>query len=165
MQSPSVEASVLTLSSQLRKRGWRLSCAESCTGGLIAAACTSVAGSSDWFDGGYVSYSYAAKEAMLGVDAALLAQHGAVSEPVVRAMVQGALQASQADVAVAVSGIAGPGGGSPGKPVGLVWFAWGWRQGASVQVIAAHQQFDGDRTAVRMAATAHALSTLVSVTA
>ncbi len=105
-----------------RARGWRIATAESCTGGLVSAALTDVPGSSDVFDRGFVTYSYAAKTAMLGVPAAMLADHGAVSEPVARAMAEGALAASDADVAVAITGVAGP-GASEAKPEGLVHFA------------------------------------------
>ena len=121
MELKTVEAQVLALGEALRRRGWFMATAESCTGGLIAAACTSVAGSSDWFERGFVSYSNAAKTELLGVDAALIAAHGAVSEAVVRAMAQGALARAGVDLAVAVTGIAGPGGGSVDKPVGTVW--------------------------------------------
>ena len=134
------------LAEVLRTRGLKLATAESCTGGLIAAACTSIAGSSDWFERGYVTYSNAAKTEMLGVEAALIAVHGAVSEPVVRAMADGALARSGADLALAVTGIAGPGGAVPGKPVGTVWLAWA-RRGAAVQAERVH--FDGERAAVR----------------
>jgi nicotinamide-nucleotide amidase len=140
------EAAVLALADALRTRSERLAAAESCTGGLIAAACTSVAGSSDWFERGFVSYSNAAKAEMLDVPAALLAAHGAVSEPVVRAMAEGALVHSAADWSVAVTGIAGPGGAVPGKPVGTVWLAVAQRgQPARVQLL----QLGGDRAAIR----------------
>jgi nicotinamide-nucleotide amidase len=112
------------LATALLARGWKLATAESCTGGLIAGACTDLAGSSNWLERGFVSYSNAAKTELLGVDAALIARYGAVSEPVARAMAQGALQYSKAQCALAVTGIAGPGGGSADKPVGTVWFAW-----------------------------------------
>lgn len=105
-----------------RARGWRIAVAESCTGGMVSAALTDVPGSSDVFDRGFVSYSYPAKTAMLGVPEAMLAEHGAVSEPVARAMAEGGLRASQAQVAAAITGVAGP-GGSDAKPEGLVWFA------------------------------------------
>lgn len=105
-----------------RTRGWRIATAESCTGGLVAGALTDIPGSSDVFDRGFVSYSYPSKVAMLGVPQVLLADHGAVSGPVARAMAEGALAASDADVAVAVTGVAGP-GASEAKPEGLVWFA------------------------------------------
>jgi nicotinamide-nucleotide amidase len=138
----------------LRARGWTLATAESCTGGLIAATCTALAGSSDWFERGFVTYSNEAKREQLGVDAALLAAHGAVSEAVACAMAAGALAHSPADVAVAVTGIAGPGGATPGKPVGLVWLATATRNGA----VHAHRlQLAGDRAAVRAQTVALAL--------
>jgi nicotinamide-nucleotide amidase len=144
------------LAQALTARGWRIATAESCTGGAIAAACTARAGSSDWFERGFVTYSNAAKCEMLGVDGALIAAHGAVSEPVARAMAEGALARSPAQLALAVTGIAGPGGAVPGKPVGTVWLAWG-RPGA---VQAERLQLDGDRDAVRAAAVAQALRRL-----
>ena len=106
----------------LQQRGWMMATAESCTGGLIAGACTDLSGSSTWFERGFVTYSNAAKTGMLGVDAALIAAHGAVSEAVARAMAEGALRRSLAQVSVAVTGVAGPTGGSVDKPVGTVWF-------------------------------------------
>ncbi len=130
--------------------------AESCTGGMIAAACTDLAGSSNWFERGFVSYSNEAKTELLGVDAALIARHGAVSEPVARAMAQGALAHSRAQVAVAVTGVAGPGGGSAAKPVGTVWFGWATPAG----VVSEMRHFDGDRAAVRSATVRHALQRL-----
>ncbi|MDE2594423.1 MAG: CinA family protein [Burkholderiales bacterium] len=138
------------LATALLARGWLMSTAESCTGGLIAAACTELAGSSNWFDRGLVTYSNEAKTDLLGVPASLIAQHGAVSEAVARAMASGALARSQAHmaVAVAVTGVAGPTGGSPDKPVGTVWLAWAARDG---RVHAERQQFAGDRAAVRAA--------------
>ena len=138
--------SAAPLADALRARGWRLAAAESCTGGLIAATCTALAGSSDWFERGFVTYSNEAKREQLGVDAALLAAHGAVSQAVACAMAAGALAHSPADVAVAVTGIAGPGGATPGKPVGLVWLATACRDGA---VQAQRLQLTGDRAAVR----------------
>lgn len=141
------------------KRQWMLATAESCTGGLIAAECTALPGSSAWFERGFVSYSNAAKTELLGVDAALIAQHGAVSEPVVRAMVQGALRHSRAQVAVAVTGVAGPSGGSAEKPVGTVWFGWATPDGVHTAV----QHFAGDRSAVRAATVAHALEQLTAL--
>jgi nicotinamide-nucleotide amidase len=107
----------------LRKKGWKMATAESCTGGLVAAAMTDIAGSSDVFDRGFVTYSNTAKSEMLGVPDALIVEHGAVSEAVARAMAEGAVSNSDADVAVAITGVAGPGGGSAEKPVGLVHFA------------------------------------------
>ena len=150
MDLSSLDAEVLALGDALRRRGWRLASAESCTGGLIAAACTAVPGSSDWFERGFVSYSNAAKSEMLGVDAGLIAAHGAVSEAVVRAMAEGAVQRAGVDLGVAVTGIAGPGGATPGKPVGTVWLGLAWRDAAgSVQVQAERLQWAGDRAAVR----------------
>nr|WP_315849754.1 CinA family protein [uncultured Rhodoferax sp.] len=141
------------------KHQWMLATAESCTGGLIAGACTDLAGSSVWFERGFVTYSNAAKTEQLGVDAALIASHGAVSEPVVRAMVQGALQHSRAQVAVAVTGVAGPTGGSADKPVGTVWFGWATPAGLRSEV----QHFSGDRVAVRAATVHHALTQLAEL--
>ena len=139
----------------LAARGERIATAESCTGGLVAAACTARAGSSDWFERGFVTYSNEAKTELLGVPAALIGAHGAVSEEVARAMVAGALAHAQAraTLAVAVTGIAGPGGAVPGKPVGTVWLAWG-RAGA---VQAERLQLGGDRDDVRGATVAMAL--------
>ena len=137
---------VLALGEALRAAGLKIATAESCTGGLIAAACTAVAGSSDWFERGYVTYSNAAKVEAIGVDAGLIAAHGAVSEAVALAMARGALAHAQAQLAVAVTGIAGPGGGTPDKPVGTVWLATA-RQGGQAQ--AELLQLDGDRGAIR----------------
>jgi nicotinamide-nucleotide amidase len=143
----------------LAERNWTAATAESCTGGLIAGAITGVAGSSAWFDRGFVTYSNEAKSEMLGVCAETLAAHGAVSEATAREMAAGALARSGADIAVAVTGIAGPAGGSPGKPVGLVCFAWASRGGP---IDALTVQFTGDRAAVRAAAVAAALEGLIS---
>jgi nicotinamide-nucleotide amidase len=143
----------------LRAKQWLLATAESCTGGLIAAACTDLAGSSDWFERGFVTYSNPSKVEMLGVAAPLIASHGAVSEAVARAMAQGALQRARAQVCVAVTGVAGPGGGSADKPVGTVWFAWGLPAGVTSEV----QHFAGDRAAVRAATVQHALNRLVTL--
>ena len=137
----------------LIKKSHMLVTAESCTGGMIAAACTDLAGSSAWFERGFVTYSNAAKTELLGVDPALLRQQGAVSEPVARAMALGALAHSQAQVALAVTGIAGPGGGSPDKPVGTVWFGFA----VPGQVTTEVRHFAGDRAAVRLATVQHAL--------
>jgi len=151
------------LGDALRARHWRLATAESCTGGLIAALCTSVAGSSDWFDRGFVTYSNAAKSDQLGVPAALIERHGAVSEPVALAMVQGALRHSQAQLAAAVTGVAGPGGGTPDKPVGTVWLAWGVQApGHALHCEALHLKLAGDRTAVRSQTVRRALTVLLS---
>jgi nicotinamide-nucleotide amidase len=134
-----------------------LATAESCTGGLVAGAITDIAGSSGWFERGFVTYSNRAKIEQLGVDPEIIVQHGAVSEQTVKAMAEGARAASGAQWAVAVTGIAGPAGGSPGKPVGTVWFAWAGPRG----VEALHRRLDGDRAAVRAASVAIALQGLV----
>jgi nicotinamide-nucleotide amidase len=131
-----------------RERGWQLTTAESCTGGLIAATLTAVAGSSDVVDRGFVTYSNAAKTEMLGVPAEIIAAHGAVSEPVAAAMAAGALARSTAKAALACTGIAGPGGGSPEKPVGLVYVACAVAGGRPV---VERHVFPGDREAVREA--------------
>ncbi len=146
---------------QLRRAGERVACAESCTGGGIAAALTAIPGSSEWFWGGIVSYSIDSKTALLGVPASLIERYGAVSEPVAQAMAAGALERSPADHALAVTGIAGPGGGEPLQPVGTVWFAWLARDGRYRQC--ARERFEGDRAAVRSAATTRALAGLCTL--
>ena len=147
------------LATQLLRRQWMLVTAESCSGGLIAGACTDLSGSSNWFERGFVTYSNAAKTELLGVPAALIAQHGAVSEPVARAMAEGALRHAAAQVAVAVTGVAGPIGGTPDKPVGLVWFGFA----LPGRVLSEKMNFPGDRAAVRAATVQHALSRLVEL--
>jgi nicotinamide-nucleotide amidase len=142
----------------LNERGWTVATAESCTGGLIAGAITDIAGSSAWFDRGFVTYSNEAKVDMLGVSTTTLDAHGAVSEATAREMVSGALARSDATIAVAVTGIAGPAGGTPAKPVGLVWLAWGRRDG---RVDARSEHFEGDRAAVRAATVEQALEGLI----
>jgi nicotinamide-nucleotide amidase len=142
----------------LRASDKRVATAESCTGGWLAKALTDIPGSSQWFETGFVTYADGAKTTLLGVLPADLDAHGAVSESVVKAMALGALERAGADVAIAVSGIAGPDGGTPGKPVGTVWFAWAWRRGQSVHVQARLKFFKGDREAVRRKAVANALS-------
>ncbi len=161
MEFLSLQTPLQDLAAALRARGWRLATAESCTGGLIAAACTSLAGSSDWFERGFVTYSNEAKTTLLGVPAALIAAHGAVSEEVARAMVLGALQHAPVQLGVAVTGIAGPGGAVPGKPVGTVWLAWGTAAGAKPRIHAERLQLEGDRAAVRGATVAAALQRLI----
>ncbi|MFZ3084400.1 CinA family protein [Rhodoferax ferrireducens] len=141
------------------KNKLKLVTAESCTGGMIAAACTDLAGSSDWFERGFVTYSNDAKTELLDVQAQLLLSEGAVSEAVARAMVRGALAHSHAQVAVAVTGVAGPTGGSPAKPVGTVWFGFA----VPGQVITEKRHFDGDRAAVRAATVRHAFTRLVEL--
>ena len=145
---------VSALGAALQQRGWMMACAESCTGGLLAAACTDVAGSSAWFERGFVTYSNAAKTELLGVPAELIAAQGAVSEAVVRAMASGAAQRAGVPVAVASTGIAGPGGGSAAKPVGTVWLGWS----VAGQVFARCHHFAGERSAVRQQAVVQALT-------
>jgi nicotinamide-nucleotide amidase len=145
------------LADLMLKKRFFLATAESCTGGLIAAACTDLAGSSQWFDRGFVTYSNAAKTDMLGVNATLIAQFGAVSAPVAAAMTQGAVKHSTAQVAVAVTGVAGPTGGSVEKPVGTVWIAWHVNGHTSTQLC----HFDGDRATVRALTVQQALKGLV----
>lgn len=155
-----LEAEVLSLADVLRERSWKLAAAESCTGGLIAAACTSVSGSSDWFERGFVTYSNEAKTELLGVPAALIGTHGAVSREVALTMAEGALAHSHADLAVAVTGIAGPTGGSPDKPVGTVWLATATK-GQPARAV--RLQLHGDRAAVRRQTVEHALQRLLGV--
>jgi nicotinamide-nucleotide amidase len=145
------------LATLLLARGWMLATAESCTGGLIAGACTDLPGSSNWFERGFVTYSNAAKSELLGVEPALIDAHGAVSEPVARAMAGGACARSPARISVAVTGVAGPTGGSPDKPVGLVWFGWCLNGTTDTE----SRRFDGDRAAVRAATVRHALQGLL----
>lgn len=147
------------LADLLIKNALKLATAESCTGGLISAACTDLAGSSNWFERGFVTYSNEAKTEMLGVDAALIEAHGAVSEAVARAMAFGAVRSSAAQVSIAVTGVAGPSGGSAAKPVGTVWF------GFSVQgsLHSETMRFDGDRAAVREQTVMHALGRVITL--
>lgn len=157
-----LEALAAEVGAWLRQRDWMLATAESCTGGWISTAITAIAGSSEWFDRGFVTYSYTAKEDMLGVSRDSITQHGAVSEQVVHEMAAGALQNSIAQVSLAVSGIAGPGGATADKPVGTVCFAWAVRNG---DVICETRHFDGDRRAVRLQTVEHALRSLMARTA
>ncbi len=148
------------LGNTLLSKDWKLACAESCTGGGIAAAVTEVAGSSQWFDRGFVTYSNQAKQDMLGVAKETLENHGAVSEQTVREMVAGALSRSAAQASVAVSGIAGPGGGTAEKPVGTVYIAW---QIEGQEPVVRTEHFGGDRTSVREQTVLSALQGLLSV--
>jgi nicotinamide-nucleotide amidase len=154
-----LEALALKLGRALLVRGWRVSTAESCTGGWIAKALTDVPGSSQWFDGGIVSYSNAAKSELLGVGSELLEQHGAVSEAVVRAMANGVRARFHSQLAVAVSGVAGPDGGTPDKPIGTVCFAFATPMVTGV----ARRVFPGGREAVRRQSVAFALERLVDL--
>lgn len=156
-----LEPLAVELGRRLAAKGWMLATAESCTGGWIAKLVTDVAGSSRWFDRGFVTYSNASKQDMLGVSAHTLAANGAVSEAVVREMALGALQRSAARISVAVSGIAGPGGESPGKPVGTVWLAWAHVD--SDRVLTEVMHFDGDRDAVRRQSVGAAMQRLIAL--
>lgn len=147
------------LATRLVATGRMLATAESCTGGMIAAACTDLSGSSNWFERGFVTYSNEAKSELLGVDPALITQHGAVSEVVARAMAFGAIRHSHAQVSVAVTGVAGPTGGSVEKPVGTVWFGFQ----VDGQLTSETRRFDGDRAAVRDATVRHALTRLLEL--
>jgi nicotinamide-nucleotide amidase len=157
--TPAIRALCANLAQALLAREWMLATAESCTGGLIAGACTDLAGSSRWFERGFVTYSNEAKAESLGVDAASIAAHGAVSEVVARAMAFGAVRHSRAQVSVAVTGVAGPSGGSAEKPVGTVWFGFS----VSGRVTSEMLRFDGDRAAVRQATVQHALARLLAL--
>jgi nicotinamide-nucleotide amidase len=160
MSSDTLTALAMRLGAKLKAQGLMLATVESCTGGWVAQAVTAVAGSSDWFDRGFVSYSNAAKQEMLGVSAETLARHGAVSEQTACEMAAGALVHSRAQVALAITGIAGPSGGSPEKPVGTVCFAWSRKDAAP---IAQTRQFEGDRESVRRQSVAFALQTLLEL--
>lgn len=156
--SDEIDVLARALGDALHARGWLAATAESCTGGLVAGAITAIAGSSAWFDRGFVTYSNEAKQEALGVPADTLTKHGAVAEPTARSMAEGALARSRAHVAVAVTGIAGPGGATPGKPVGMVCFAWAVR-GTATRVVTRH--FAGDRAQVRLDSVACALRGLL----
>lgn len=146
------------LAQALLERHWMLATAESCTGGMIAAACTDLAGSSAWFERGFITYSNEAKTEQLGVDSNLIVAHGAVSEVVARAMAFGAVRYSRARVSVAVTGVAGPTGGSKDKPVGTVWFGFS----VDGRLDSETMRFDGDRAGVRHATVAHAIDGLIA---
>ncbi len=154
-----IEQLAAQLGDEMRAQGLRLATAESCTGGWVSMVVTGVAGSSEWFDRGFVTYSNAAKQELLGVPAETLEAHGAVSEPTVCAMAEGAIAHSAADLSVAISGIAGPGGGQPDKPVGTVFIAWGRRGGTTRSQ---RFGFSGDREQVRRQAVSAALQGLVA---
>lgn len=162
MTQAAIQALATRLGEALMRRNWRLVTAESCTGGWISKSVTDIAGSSDWFDRGFVTYSNAAKTEMLGVKPDLIETQGAVSEAVVRAMATGALARSTGHCSVAVSGVAGPSGGTADKPVGLVWLAWASGRGDAVMT--AHYVFPGDRESVRENAVRQALEGLLRLT-
>ena len=156
LPSEPLETDLRQLAETLKSRRLMLATAESCTGGMISAACTDLAGSSEWFERGFVSYSNASKTDLLGVPGMLVLLHGAVSEPVARAMAMGAVMRSQAQVSIAVTGVAGPGGGSAAKPVGTVWFAWQIEGTTHSEVM----HFAGDRASVRYETLTHAIKRL-----
>ena len=160
MDDSTAHASALAVETgeRLLARGWFLATAESCTGGMIGAAITDIAGSSAWFDRGFITYSNEAKIELLGVPAELIAAAGAVSEVVAQAMAEGALAHSRANASVSVTGIAGPGGATPGKPVGMICFGWAFRD---CPVVSETRYFDGDRAAIRAATVRHALLGLI----
>ncbi len=160
MTTPTLLQAATSLLAECRARGLMLATAESCTGGLIAATLTEIAGSSDVVDRGFITYSNNAKSDMLGVPPELIEAHGAVSGPVAASMATGALKRSQAALTIAVTGVAGPGGGTEGKPVGTVWFAVASRGADSATE---RQVFPGDRAAVREATVEHALAMLSAV--
>lgn len=141
----------------------RLVTAESCTGGWVAKLLTDIAGSSGWYDGGVVVYSNALKQSILGVRPSTLASHGAVSEATAREMAIGALETLGGQIALAVTGIAGPAGAQPGKPVGTVWFAWAWREGTEIETRVALETFSGDREAIRRQSVARSLRELTQL--
>ena len=148
-----------TLAEILLSRNWTVSLAESCTGGLVSATLTELAGSSEWFERGYITYSNEAKTECLDVPAQIIESHGAVSEPVAKAMAEGARINSGSDVAISITGIAGPSGGSTEKPVGTVCFGWATES----QTLTKTMHFDGDRQAVRQQATELALTELIAL--
>jgi len=169
-------ADVVALGDALRARRWRLATAESCTGGLLSGACTAPAGASDWFTTGFVTYANEAKQALLGVPAGTLAAHGAVSAQVAEAMARGALARGQAQLAISVTGVAGPGGGSAAKPVGTVWLGFAWTHpretqeglpaGGDAPLVAAateRLQLAGDRAAIRAQTVATALRRALAI--
>jgi nicotinamide-nucleotide amidase len=158
MNEHEIDLLAAELGKRLLAQRWRVATAESCTGGLVAGAITTIAGSSDWFDRGFVTYSNGAKRELLDVDESVLRVHGAVSEPAAIAMAEGALKRSDAAVTVAITGIAGPGGGTPEKPVGMVCFAWARKGGAT---ISRTHHLSGNRTDVRQASVAIALRGLI----
>lgn len=155
---PLIDSAAARLGRVLDELSFKVTTAESCTGGGIAEAITRVAGSSRWFETGFVTYANASKSRWLGVESSDLEAHGAVSEPVVQAMAKGARDAAQAQMAVAVSGVAGPDGGSADKPVGTVWFGWALADGS---VVSECKRFQGGRREVRAQTVLHALERLV----
>jgi nicotinamide-nucleotide amidase len=151
------------LASLLNSQGWKVALAESCTGGLVSATLTELAGSSNWFERGYITYSNQAKTECLGVPSELIESHGAVSEPVAKAMAEGAQRQAKVKAAISITGIAGPSGGSIEKPVGTVCFGWAIQGQGIVTTTCKTQLFTGDRQAVRQQATLFALAELLAL--
>lgn len=158
----SITPLIQQLAQTMLAKGFKIALAESCTGGLLAAYLTSLAGSSDWFERGFVTYSNQAKEESIGVPKELIERYGAVSEEVANAMAEGALNHSLAQVSVAITGIAGPGGGSANKPVGMVCFAWGVQVDDQIQTRAQTKHFSGDRQSIREQACVYAIELLLA---
>lgn len=148
-----------TLAEILLSRNWTISLAESCTGGLVCSTLTELSGSSEWFERGYITYSNEAKTECLGVPAEIIKAHGAVSEAVAKAMAEGARINSRSNVAISITGVAGPSGGTPEKPVGTVWFGWATAKQTQTKTM----RFDGDRQMVREQATEYALTELIAL--
>lgn len=158
----SITPLVQQLAQTLLTKGFKIALAESCTGGLLAAQLTSLPGSSQWFERGFVTYSNQAKEESIGVPKELIEGYGAVSEEVARAMAEGVLNHSLAQVSVSITGIAGPGGGSANKPVGMVCFAWGMLADDLIQTRSQTKQFNGDRQSIREQACVYAIESLLA---
>ena len=160
-----MNSSITSLTQQLAQillaKGFKIALAESCTGGLLAAQLTSLAGSSDWFERGFITYSNQAKEESIGVPKEVIERYGAVSEEVAKAMAEGVLNHSLAQVSAAITGIAGPGGGSANKPVGMVCFAWGMQVDDQIQTRSQTKQFSGDRQSIREQACVYAIESLL----
>ena len=160
--NPSITPLIQQLAQTLLVNKRNIALAESCTGGLLAAYLTSLAGSSDWFERGFITYSNQAKEECIGVPKELIERYGAVSEEVAKAMAEGALNHSLAQISVAITGIAGPGGGSANKPIGMVCFAWGLRVDDQIQTRAQTKHFSGDRQRIREQACVYAIELLLA---
>jgi nicotinamide-nucleotide amidase len=160
-----MNSSITSLTQQLAQtllaKGFKIALAESCTGGLLAAQLTSLAGSSDWFERGFITYSNQAKEESIGVPKEVIERYGAVSEEVAKAMAEGVLNHSLAQISAAITGIAGPGGGSANKPVGMVCFAWGIQVDDQIQTRSQTKQFSGDRQSIREQACVYAIESLL----
>ncbi len=160
--NPSITLLTQQLAQTLLAKGFKIALAESCTGGLLAAHLTDLSGSSQWFERGFVTYSNQAKEESIGVSKELIERYGAVSEEVAKAMAEGVLNHSLAQISAAITGIAGPGGGSANKPVGMVCFAWGTQVDEQIQTRSQTKQFSGDRQSIREQACVYAIESLLT---